>query len=127
MLQKSFEEKLVFFIHFQDSRVLGKEPNTLTSIENIDLHQQFVNLNNLFGWNWNIQAGRFEMVYGTERFFGVVGWNYVGRSFDGLRLSILPDCSNLDLFGLTVHESVDYIGNATPLVYPNPADLEQVL
>ncbi len=121
-VQKSFAEKITFFVQFQDSRVFGKEPSTLTSTENIDLHQGFVKLNKIFGWDWSIQAGRFEMAYGTERFFGAVGWHYVGRSFDGLRLSILPDCWNLDLFALTIKESANYIGNATGGLYSFPQE-----
>jgi hypothetical protein len=80
-VEKSFHDVVAFFVQFQDSRVFGEEPNTLTPIDNIDLHQGFIRLNNLFGWDWSIQAGRFEVVYGTERFFGAVGWHYVGRSF----------------------------------------------
>ncbi len=60
------------------------------------------------------------MIYGTERFFGAVGWSYTGRSFDGVRFSILPGMWDLDLFALTVKESVGFISNATPSVYPNP-------
>ena len=119
-IEKSFEEKVSFMVQFQDSRVFGEEPNTLTSISNIDLHQGYIKLNNLFDLDWIIQGGRFEVAYGTERFFGAVGWHYVGRSFDGVRFTILPEYWNLDLFALTVNQSVDYIANATPSVYPYP-------
>lgn len=122
-VQKTFEEKVLLFIQFQDSRVFGEEPNTLAPIDNIDLHQGYVKLMKPFDWDVNAQAGRFEMAYGTERFFGAVGWHYVGRSFDGVRFSILPESWKLDLFGLTIKEPVNYIGNANPLVYPNPAEL----
>ncbi|HDZ58754.1 MAG TPA: hypothetical protein ENH47_01635, partial [Ignavibacteriales bacterium] len=69
-VQKSFEGKVILYIQAQDSRVFGSEPGTLKSSANLDLHQGYVMLNGLFGWNWLIQAGRFEVVYGTERFFG---------------------------------------------------------
>ncbi len=124
-VEKTFEEKVQLFVQFQDSRVFGEEPNTLTPIDNIDLHQGYVKLMKPFEWDVNVQAGRFEVVYGTERFFGAVGWHYVGRAFDGVRFSILPESWKFDLFGLTVYESVDYIGNATPLVYPNPSELSR--
>ena len=124
-VEKSFEEVVSFLVQFQDSRVFGEEPNTLTPIDNIDLHQGYLSLNKLFDWDWQIQAGRFEVAYGTERFFGAVGWHYVGRSFDGVRFSILPENWKLDLFGLTVYDSQDYIGNATPLIYPNPSELSR--
>lgn len=117
---KSFDEKVQLFVQFQDSRVFGEEPNTLAAIDNIDLHQGYVKIIKPFGLNLNVQAGRFEVVYGTERFFGAVGWHYVGRSFDGVRFNITPDDWNLDLFALTLKESVGYIGNATPAIYPYP-------
>jgi hypothetical protein len=124
-VEKSFKDLVSLFVQFQDSRVFGEEPNTLTAIDNIDLHQGFLKLNKLFDWDWQIQAGRFEVAYGTERFFGAVGWHYVGRSFDGVRFTILPESWKLDLFGLTLYESTEYIGNATPLIYPNLSELSR--
>lgn len=124
-VEKTFDKRVQLFVQFQDSRVFGEEPGTLSAIDNIDLHQGFVRLMKPFEWDVNVQAGRFEVVYGTERFFGAVGWHYVGRAFDGVRFSILPESWKFDLFGLTVYESVDYIGNATPLVYPNPSELSR--
>ncbi len=124
-VDKTFDKKVQLFVQFQDSRVFGEEPNTLTPIDNIDLHQGYVKLMKPFDWDVYVQAGRFEVAYGTERFFGAVGWHYVGRSFDGVRFTILPEDWKLDLFGLTVYESVDYIGNATPLIYPSPSELSR--
>lgn len=119
-IDKTFDKKVQLFVQFQDSRVFGEEPNTLTAVDNIDLHQGYVRLMKLFEWDVNVQAGRFEVVYGTERFFGAVGWHYVGRSFDGVRFTLLPEQWNLDLFALTIKESNQYIGNATPVIYPYP-------
>jgi hypothetical protein len=117
-VEKTFGKKLTLFIQVQDSRVFGSESGTLSNSKNLDLHQGYVELNKLFNWNWSIQAGRFEVSYGTQRFFGAVGWHYVGRSFDGVRLVIAPKGFNLHLFGLTVKESVSYIGNANRSIYP---------
>ena len=110
------------FVQFQDSRVFGEEPNTLTAVDNIDLHQGFVRLMKPFDWDVNVQAGRFEVAYGTERFFGAVGWHYVGRSFDGVRFTLLPEQWNLDLFALTIKESNSYIANPNPGIYPYPQE-----
>jgi hypothetical protein len=117
--EKSFGN-LNFFVQIQDSRVFGEEPSTLSSISNVDLHQGYVVLTDIFNLPLSLQAGRFEMVYGTERFFGAVGWHYIGRSWDGARIRIKSGL-NLDLFALTKAESQRYIGNATPAVYPYPA------
>jgi hypothetical protein len=121
-VQKNFKKKLSLYIQVQDSRVFGQESSTLANTRNLDLHQGFVKLNNLFGWKWTIQAGRFEVSYGTQRFIGAVGWHYVGRSFDGIRFVISPKKLNLQIFGLSVRESVSYIGNARPDIYPYPQD-----
>ena len=121
-VEKTFKKKLTLFIQIQDSRVFGSESSTLSNSKNLDLHQGYVKLNKLFNWNWSIQAGRFEVSYGTQRFFGAVGWHFVGRSFDGIRFVVAPKGFNLQLFGLTVKESVSYIGIANPGRYPYPQE-----
>jgi len=118
-VEKTFMDKVNFFVQLQDSRVFGEEGNTLSAIDNIDLHHGYVTLQQLFDWDLDIQAGRFEVVYGTERFFGAVGWHYIGRAWDGVRFKFYPGFK-LDLFALTHNESVSYIGNATPNIYPFP-------
>jgi hypothetical protein len=121
-VEKSFENRVVLYIQFQDSRIFGSELSTLSNSKNIDLHQGYVKLNKLFDWDWTIQAGRFEVSYGTQRFFGAVGWHFVGRSFDGVRFEIAPEKLGIELFALTVRESVNYIGNAIPERYPYPQE-----
>ncbi len=119
-VEKSFFNKIDLMVQFQDSRVFGKEPNTLADISNVDIHQAYVKLKNIFELPFDIQAGRFEVKYGTERFFGAVGWHYVGRSWDGVRASFTGNL-NLDIFALTENETVSYIANAVPSIYPYPA------
>ena len=121
-VEKSFEDRLLLYIQLQDSRVFGSETSTLSNSKNVDLHQGYLTLNKLFDWDWTIQGGRFEVSYGTQRFFGSVGWNFIGRSFDGVRFGIAPDNFDVDLFALTVRESVTYIGNAIPARYPYPQE-----
>jgi len=121
-VEKTFKKKFTLYIQIQDSRVFGSESSTLSNSKNLDLHQGYVKLNKLFNWNWSIQAGRFEVSYGTQRFIGAVGWHFVGRSFDGIRFVVAPKGFNLQLFALTVKESVSYIGNANPGIYPYPQE-----
>jgi len=121
-VEKSFNEMVQLFVQFQDSRVLGEEPNTLAAIDNIDLHQGFIKLNKIFGWDFSLQAGRFEVAYGTEKFFGAVGWHYVGRSFDGVRINIASSSFPFDMFALTISEPNSYIGNPNPFTYPYPQE-----
>ena len=117
-VEKNVLNKLNFFVQLQDSRVFGEEGNTLASIKNVDLHQAYVILKEPFDWNMEIQAGRFEVAYGTERFFGAVGWHYVARAWDGVRFKF--PCIGLDAFALTHTETNSYIANAVPSAYPYP-------
>lgn len=114
-VEKTIFDKVTFFAQIQDSRIFGQEMNTLASIDNIDLHQGYARLDDLFEIPWSLQVGRFEVSYGTERFIGAVGWNYIGRSFDGARLKIKS--IDLDLFALTHSDTVKYISNAVPSLY----------
>ncbi|GAB4292641.1 MAG: alginate export family protein [Ignavibacteriaceae bacterium] len=119
-IEKSFLNSLDFLVQVSDSRVFGQEKNTLASIDNLDLHQAYVKLHNPFDLPVSLQAGRFEYAKGTERFFGAVGWHYVGRSWDGVVLGY-RGCFDLDLFAFTHTESNSYIGSALPSTYPYPA------
>lgn len=119
-VEKTFANKLQFVVQFQDSRVFGEETNPNLPIDNIDLHQGFVKFMKPFDLDVDIQAGRFEVVYGTERFLGSSNWSYTGRAYDGVRFSILPTSWDIDLFALTMNESVRYIPAPLPALYPYP-------
>ncbi len=119
-VEKTFAEKINFFVQFQDSRVFGEEGSPSNYTANVDLYQGYIKLIKPFDLNVNVQAGRFAVLYGTERFFGVSNWSYTGRSFDGVRFSIMPDCWDLDFFALTLNESVNAINNPSPSIYSFP-------
>lgn len=97
------------FVQFQDARTLGEETSTLTdgAADNLDLHQGFLRLSDLFGAPVDLQLGRFEVRYGGERLLGAVGWHNVGRSFDGVRLRLHPDRLSLDVFNLKQTEALE--------------------
>lgn len=119
-VEKTFSDKVNFFVQIQDSRVFGEEGSPTAYIDNIDLYQGYLKLIKPFDLDFTFQAGRFPMIYGTERFFDASSWSYTGRSFDGVRFSVMPDCWDLDLFALTLNESVSYINNPSPSIYPYP-------
>ncbi|NUN08835.1 MAG: alginate export family protein [Ignavibacteriaceae bacterium] len=114
---KNISGKAEFFLQAQDSRIFGQAMNTLAAINNLDLHQGYVKLSDLFESGVSLQAGRFEISYGTERFFGAVGWHYIGRSFDGVKLSY-GSKYKVDAFVLTNTKSFNYVANATSGIYP---------
>jgi len=119
-LETSVSEKIQFFVQMQDSRSFGQGTPT-TFLSNIDLHQGYVKLFNPFDLDFEVQAGRFQMIYGTERFIGASNWSHIGRSFDGVKFTIAPKNFNLDLFALTINDSQNPISNPTVGAYPHPA------
>lgn len=93
------KEVKVFF-QLQDSRVMGKEKSTLSdgSADAFDLHQGFVEINHLFNLPLTFKLGRSEVIYGTQRFVGAVGWHNIGRSFDGGKLTFHSEIVDIDFF-----------------------------
>lgn len=89
---------LTALVQIQDSRVFGTEPNTLANTQNLDLHQAYFQVDNLFELPVALKAGRMEAAYGTQRLMGAVGWSSVGRSFDGLTLKFDFCKVKFDLF-----------------------------
>lgn len=81
-------DNVTAFLQFQDSRTFGLEGgNTLANDSNIDLHQGYILLDNLFNKKGlYLQVGRMEIAHGGQRLIGSVGWHNVGRAFDGGRL-----------------------------------------
>jgi len=78
------------FVQFQDSRTLGgttfmnsNQSATLNNGRNVDVHQAYLKIDNLLGQGWGAMAGRFEVNLGNERTFGAVGWDNVGRAWEG--------------------------------------------
>ncbi len=127
-IEKTLWDKVTFFAQFQDSRIFGEPGNTVKSLKNTDLHQGYVILNNIFDLPVSAQAGRFEMSYGTTRLFGTNSWNYIARSFDGLRFTLKTEPMKLDVFSLTHTASNDYLSpKPTTYLYPAVNDNSQSL
>lgn len=107
-------EDVNVYIQLQDSRAFGREPSTLANTSNIDVHQAFFQINNLWNKAIHLKAGRQEMVYGGQRLIGPVGWSNVARSFDGVKLTFGTN-STFDLFSMIINErNVPVPGPATP-------------
>ncbi len=96
------------FIQFQDSRIFGTEPTTLSSTQNIDLHQGYLEVKNLFSLPFNIKMGRMESNYGNQRLIGAVGWSNIGRSFDGGILTLTTKAVDIDLFSFQTDENLKF-------------------
>ncbi|MFH1863183.1 MAG: alginate export family protein [bacterium] len=100
------EDNLEAFVQIQDSRAFGEEANTLTdgSADNLDLHQAYFKIGNLFDLPIDLKVGRMEAGYGNERLIGAVGWSNIGRSFDGGVLTLHFEKFSLDFFNLKEQE-----------------------
>jgi hypothetical protein len=123
-LEKLILNDLTLFVQVQDSRMWGQEKGTTNSLSNVDLHQAWAKINNIFGQLLSVQVGRFEMSYGTQRFIGSNQWNYISRSFDGLRLGYKTDPFWIDIFNCTIINNTNYINGMLPnqSQYPAIAD-----
>lgn len=88
-----FGENTFGYIQFQDSRRLGGQTptghdvsGTLVNGFNVDVHEVFVQIKQLWQGGLGIQLGRYEVNLGDQRLFGSVGWHNVGRSWEGTQL-----------------------------------------
>ena len=119
-LKANISYRIFFYFQAQDSRIFGEEPTVTTSIKNLDLHQGYLKLFEPLGLPISVQVGRFDMAYGTERFFGAGNWAYVARSFDGIKFSF-GTLVKVDLFALSTYEGTSLISTASPAIYNYPA------
>ncbi len=91
-----------YFVQLQDTRIWGGELLTgaAGSIDNVDLHQGFVEL----GEGRTLRIGRQEVTLGSQRLVGSFGWSNNGRAFDGVRL-LAPTASGMfDIYALKAVE-----------------------
>ena len=119
-LKANISDRIYLYAQAQDSRIYGEEPTVTASIKNIDLHQGFVKLIDPLDLPMSVQAGRFEMLYGDERFFGAGNWTYVGRSFDGVKFSFGTGVK-VDLFALSTYEGTSMVTSASSSAYNYPS------
>ena len=94
-------DKAMVYIQLQDSRRLGNPSSgSLEATNNVDLHQAYFEIKDAVFNDLVVKAGRFELVYGNQRVFGSVGWNNVGRSWEGAVASYRPKDFRADFFYL---------------------------
>ncbi len=93
------------FVQIQDSRVFGSEPSTLSDTKNLDIHQAYGIVSDIFGLPFDVKFGRMEVKFGNERIIGAVGWSNVGRSFDGSILTYKSSVADIHILGFQINES----------------------
>lgn len=106
-LSVEVSDSLSAYFQLQDSRRFGEEQSTLTdgSADNMDLHQAYVQIGHLFNLPVNVKLGRMEVIQGSQRFIGAVGWHNIGRSFDGVIFKWFNGKNYLDVFAFQEVES----------------------
>jgi len=84
------EHNTKIFVQLQDSRRLGgmdafgqDQSGALNDGHNVDVHQAYLAVDELWGDGPGLQLGRFELNLGNQRVFGAVGWHNVGRVWEG--------------------------------------------
>lgn len=108
-LDARLDGRVRLFVQAQDVRLFGEEENTLSDFraDNIDLHQGFVEVDEIPALGGTLRVGRQEMAFGEHRLVGNVNWTQQGRSFDGLRYTtVSSDGAKLDLFAMKLREEV---------------------
>ncbi len=78
--------QLSFFLEGQDVWLFGAEQDKIVHSWGTNLYQAYLDWKPAGSTQWEVRAGRQELVYGRERLVGAFGWDNVGRSFDGARL-----------------------------------------
>ncbi|HUR38325.1 MAG TPA: alginate export family protein [Planctomycetota bacterium] len=89
-LKFSVNDDIDVFVQPQDQRVWGQEASVLNDERNLDLHQGFVEVRNLFSEPLTFKAGRMELQYGDQRLISPLDWHNVGRAWDGVKLKYGP-------------------------------------
>lgn len=84
------------FVQFQDARIFGGEVSTVSNDNLFDLHQGYVSIKNV--GPTSLILGRQELAFGEHRLVGHFGWNNVGRSFDGLRITYMAAPVRVDFW-----------------------------
>ena len=77
-------DDLRVFLELQDSRTWGSEMGVIVDQMGVDLHQGYVDFENLFGSEFTLRAGRFELTLWNQRLISPLDWHPVGRAWDGL-------------------------------------------
>lgn len=113
-------ENLKFYFQVQDSRIFGEERdarnnfNTVSNTKNLDLHQAYIQVDKFLVDGLTLKVGRQRLTYANERFVGVVGWNNIGRVFDGGLIRYEVDKHKLDVFLMNTAETNVVPSAATP-------------
>lgn len=101
-------EQLHIFLQPQFSRSFAQEGSTVangTNIDDLDLHQAFMEFSKINDSRFSVKVGRQELTYGDQRLVGNFSWSNVGRNFDALKVRYAAEKFWVDAFGSWVVKS----------------------
>lgn len=128
MTRANIKDNAQAVVQFQDSRMFGchDASGTLNSLDNVDIHQAYIQIEHLWKNGPGFRAGRFEVNLGNQRIFGAVGWHNVGRAWEGL--TAWKDLGNINLAGywLKQNERNNASFNLDFDVFGLTADINQI-
>ncbi|MBI2955742.1 MAG: alginate export family protein [Acidobacteria bacterium] len=85
-LRFQLHPQLSVYVQGQDVWLFGAESDKVPHSLGVNLHQAYLDWKPGGSEQWELRAGRQELIYGEERLVGAFGWDNVGRSFDAARL-----------------------------------------
>ncbi len=85
-LRINAHENLSFFVQGQDVWLYGAERDKIIHNTATNLHQIYLDWKPAGSEQWELRAGRQELIYGKQRLLGAFGWDNVSRTFDAGRL-----------------------------------------
>ncbi|MEK7381858.1 MAG: alginate export family protein, partial [Elusimicrobiota bacterium] len=97
-------QKVNGFIQIQDSRNWGSEASVAANTANLDLHQGYMDILDLFAQPLDLRVGRQELQYGDQRLISPLDWSNVARAWDGARLRWRGSNYTVDLFETVIKE-----------------------
>lgn len=83
-----------------------------------DMHEGYLKISN---GDTRFDIGRMELVYGDHLVIGNLGWHQTARSFDAMRLHMVPSDSGawVDLFVSQVREGMSFADPTAPAPQPS--------
>ncbi len=113
-VKATVDDNTTAYVQIQDSRVFGAtdqfgnfQSGSLNDGKNVDIHQAYISIDNLFGKRFGAKMGRFEFNRGNQRVFGAVGWSNVARAWEGGMYWYNHDKFKVDLVWLKSIENRD--------------------
>lgn len=87
-----------------NNNVLNGPQLTDVGDNHLDLHESYVQIDNILDQPLSVRVGRQELVYGDQRLIGAFGWHNNARSFDAIKVSYMQDIFDLDLWTSKINE-----------------------